>query len=210
MHAVIFDVDGTLIQSDAADDRFFSAAIHEVLGNVHLRPSWAMYTQFTSAGILTEILGDNSLEVTAERVATVRDCFVSHIRRHVTASGPFDEVPGARAFVQNLLDSDLHRVAYATGGWHAAAQLKLSTSNFPLAAIPLATSDDRVERQEIMLHALRQLGHSFETVTYYGDGNWDAVAAKALGWRFVPVGRKLGGLLSYGARDDQPVDAPIR
>ena len=32
-----------------------------------------------------------------------------------------------------------------------------------------------------MLHALRQLGGRFDTVTYYGDGHWDAEAAKSLG-----------------------------
>jgi len=197
VHAVIFDIDGTLLQSDAADDRYISSAIREVLGNVKLRPSWGMYTQFTSVGILTEILGDNSLDATSERLAAVRDSFVAHVGRHVTEIGPFEEVPGARAFVQSLHDSASHRIAYATGGWYAAAKLKLSTSNFPMESIPLATSDDHVGRQEIMLHALRQLGGPFETVSYYGDGSWDVVAAKALGWKFVPVGRKLGGLTSY-------------
>jgi FMN phosphatase YigB (HAD superfamily) len=197
VHAVIFDIDGTLLQSDATDDTLIVTAIREVLGNVNLRPSWGMYTQFTSAGILTEILGDNSVEATSETIAAVRDCFVAHISRHLAAHGPFVEVPGARAFVQSLHDSATHQVAYATGGWHAAARLKLTTSEFPLAAVPLATSDDHVERQEIMRHALRQLGESFETVTYYGDGNWDVVAAKALGWNFVPVGRKLGGLMNF-------------
>ncbi|WP_127083164.1 HAD family hydrolase [Dulcicalothrix desertica] len=48
-----------------------------------------------------------------------------------------------------------------------------------------------------MLNALRQLNRVFETVTYYGDGHWDAVAAKALGWQFVPVGTKLNGLTRY-------------
>lgn len=50
-----------------------------------------------------------------------------------------------------------------------------------------------------MLHALRQLGGAFDTVTYYGDGHWDAEAAKSLRWQFVPVGRKLNGLIRYGS-----------
>jgi len=48
-----------------------------------------------------------------------------------------------------------------------------------------------------MLHAFRQLDGVFETVTYYRDGHWDAAAAKTLGWKFVPVGRKLNGLARY-------------
>ena len=197
MNAIIFDIDGTLLQSDASDDALYLAAVRQVLGNVNVRPSWGMYTQFTAAGILAEILGDNAIDTTPETVAAVRDCFVASVSRHVAEHGPFAEVPGAKAFVQSLHKSTTHRVAYATGGWHGAAQLKLSTSAFPVAGIPLATSDDHLERQEIMLHALRQLGGVFETVTYYGDGHWDAEAAKVLGWKFVPVGKKLNGLTRY-------------
>ncbi len=199
VEAIIFDIDGTLLQSDASDDTLYLAAIREVLGNVNVRPSWGMYTQFTAAGILTEILGDNAIDTTPETVTAVRDCFVALVSRHIAARGSFAEVPGAKAFVQSLHKSTAHRVAYATGGWHGAAQLKLSTSEFPVAGIPLATSDDHFQRQEIMLHALRQLGGIFETVTYYGDGHWDAEATKALGWKFVPVGRRLNGLTRYGA-----------
>jgi hypothetical protein len=176
----------------------YLAAVREVLGNVNVRPSWGMYTQFTAAGILAEILGDNAIHTTPETVAAVRDSFVAGVGCHIEARGPFAEVPGAKVFVRRLHESSTHRIAYATGGWHGAAQLKLSTSEFPVAGIPLATSDDHFERQEIMLHALRQLDGVFETVTYYGDGHWDAVAAKTLGWKFVPVGRKLNGLTGYG------------
>lgn len=197
MEAVIFDIDGTLLQSDTTDDMLYLASVREVLGNVKVRQSWGMYTQFTAAGILAEILGDNAIEVTPATVAAVRDCFVASVGRHVSARGPFAEVPGAKAFVQSLHKSTTHRVAYATGGWLGAALLKLSASEFPVTGIPLATSDDHVERQEIMLHALRQLGGTFDTVTYYGDGHWDAEAAKSLGWQFVPVGRRLNGLTRY-------------
>jgi hypothetical protein len=67
--------------------------------------------------------------------------------------------------------------------------------------VPLISSDDHFERPQIMLFALGQLNGVFQTITYYGDGHWDAVAAKALGWDFVPVGSKLNGLKSYTPRD---------
>jgi len=196
--AVIFDIDGTLLQSDTTDDALYLAAVREVLGDVKVRASWGMYTQFTAAGVLVEILADNAIEVTQQTVTAVRDCFVAGVGRHVSARGPFAEVPGAKAFVQSLHASSTHRVAYATGGWLGAALLKLSASEFPVAGIPLATSDDHADRREIMCHALRQLGEAFDSVTYYGDGHWDAEAAKSLGWQFVPVGRKLNGLTRYG------------
>lgn len=197
MDAVIFDIDGTLLQSNATDDTLYLAAVRDVLGNVNLRPTWGMYTQFTAAGILAEILNDNAIGAKLETVTAVRDSFITSVRRHVSEHGPFAEIPGARDFVQSLHSSTRHRIAYATGGWHGSAVLKLSISGFPVKGVPLSTSDDHFERHEIMLHALRQLDGVFDTITYYGDGHWDAFAAKALGWQFVPVGRKLNGLTRY-------------
>jgi phosphoglycolate phosphatase-like HAD superfamily hydrolase len=197
MDAVIFDIDGTLLESDANDDVLYLAAVRDVLGNVKLRPAWSMYTQFTASGILTEILNDNAIAATVDTVSAVRDRFVVNVHHHVSDHGSFAEIPGAKVFVESLNRSPTHRVAYATGGWRGSALLKLSVSGFPVAGVPLATSDDHFERQEIMLHALRQLNGVFASVTYYGDGHWDAAAAKALGWQFVPVGRKLNGLTRY-------------
>jgi phosphoglycolate phosphatase-like HAD superfamily hydrolase len=128
MKATIFDIDGTLLQSDANDDALYLESVRDVLGDVSLRPSWGMYSQFTAAGILAEILNDNAIDATSERVAAVRDRFVESVRRHVSEHGPFAEIPGARAFVQSLHDSTTHRIAYATGGWLGSALLKLSLS----------------------------------------------------------------------------------
>lgn len=201
MHAVIFDIDGTLLQTDASDDALFLQSVRSALGNVQLRSSWGMYTQFTAAGILTEILCDNDIAVTPERMAAVRGCFIEGVRHHVSEHGPFPEIPGARSYVQSLHASTTHRIAYATGGWGDSALLKLSLASFPVNGIPLASSDDHTDRSQIMLQALSQLNGSFESITYYGDGSWDALAASALDWQFVPVGRKLDGLKQYVTRD---------
>lgn len=201
MHAAIFDIDGTLLQSDASDDALYLESVRDTLGDVKLRESWGLYTQFTAAGTLTEILRDNNLEATPERVTAVRNRFVEGVRRHISANGPFAEIPGALAYVQRLHTSTTHRIGYATGGWGGSALLKLSLAGFPVNDVPLASSDDHFERPQIMLCALEQLNGAFETITYYGDGHWDAVAAKALGWQFVPVGKKLAGLTKYAPSD---------
>jgi phosphoglycolate phosphatase-like HAD superfamily hydrolase len=201
MHAVIFDIDGTLLQSDVSDDALFLKSVQGALGEVKLRQSWGMYTQFTAAGILAEILCDNGLDATRERVAAVRDRFVEGTRHHLSQHGPFAEIPGAQAFSQRLHASSTHRIAYATGGWGSSAREKLSAAGFPIDGVPLASSDDHHERQTIMLCALGQLAGTFDSVTYYGDGQWDEVAANSLGWQFVPVGDKLGGLTSYERRE---------
>lgn len=76
--------------------------------------------------------------------------------------------------------------------------LGLGSSRFPLDGIPLAPCNDHISKVAIMAHAFGQLTAPIESITYYGDGEWDRTAAGALGWNFVPVGEKLNGLRRYG------------
>lgn len=197
MHAVILDIDGTLLNSNEIDDVLYLAAVRRVLGQAKVRESWSFYRNVTDAGILNEILNDNSLTNSAAILHAVRDLFVKSIKQHVERTGPFTDIPGAREFVCGLQASSSHCVAYATGGWSASASIKLASAGFPLQGIPLASSDDYPDRESIMVHALKQLRGEFQSVSYYGDGEWDEVASRNLGWNFVPVGEKLGGLTRF-------------
>jgi beta-phosphoglucomutase-like phosphatase (HAD superfamily) len=197
MHAVILDIDGTLLNSNEIDDMLYLTAVRRVLGQAKVRESWSLYRNVTDRGILDEILNDNALTSSAEILNAVRNLFVDSIRQHVERIGPFMEIPGAREFVTGLRASSAHCVAYATGGWSASASIKLESAGFPLQGIPLASSDDYPDRQSIMVHALNQLRGEFQSVTYYGDGDWDEAASRNLGWKFVPVGERLGGLTRF-------------
>lgn len=197
VYAVILDIDGTLLDSSDVDGMLYLAAVRKVLGQAKVRSNWSLYRNVTDRGILEEILNENSLSNGAATLIAVRDFFVESISQHIERNGPFAEIPGAKEFVAGLCASNVHCVAYATGGWSASASIKLETAGFPLKGIPLASSDDYSDRQSIMLHALNQLGREFQSVTYYGDGEWDERASRSLGWIFVPVGEKLGGLSRF-------------
>ncbi|MGC1460105.1 MAG: HAD family hydrolase [Steroidobacteraceae bacterium] len=200
MHAVILDIDGTLLQSNEADDALYVAAVRSVLGPVRIRTPWDMYAQVTDSSILEDICADNALELSRGVRDQIRKCFVDSLARQIDTFGPFLEVPGARDFVFSLLKSGQHSVAYATGGWGLSAQLKLKSAGFPLD-IPLASADDFPNRKSIMKHALAQMGQAFQSITYYGDGPWDRDATLSLGWRFVAVGTTLAGLSKYESVD---------
>lgn len=197
MHAVIFDIDGTLLRSAAVDDALYRQAVRDVLGGVSLRASLHDYEFVTDSGVLRSILEDNGIARTRANLEAVRDCFVELLATHIAQHGPFVEIPGAKALLSSLSVSPQHAVAMATGGWRPSAELKLRSAGIDFAGLPLVTSDDHIERTAIMETALHRLGEDFASVSYYGDGPWDRQACAILGWQFVPVGTELDGLTSY-------------
>jgi len=199
MHAAIFDIDGTLLHSDAVDGDLYLAAVERVLGRVRIRENWAAYRHVTDSGILAEILRDNGISGDAGVITAIKTTFVESLQRHIAEYGPFAEIPGARDFVSGLQKTTNRACAYATGCWSTSALLKLRSAGFPVQGLPISSADDSHERCAIMENALRQLGDRFESVTYYGDGVWDREAALSLGWRFAPVGAELGGITRFEA-----------
>lgn len=201
MHAVIFDIDGTLLHSAAVDDALYREAVRRVLGQVQLRPSLHAYDSVTDAGILAQIFADNRIPAEQEPLQEVKSHFVDLLRGHVDEHGPFVEIPGARDLLNSLRASTEHAVGIATGGWRESAVLKLKSAGLEFTDVPLATANDHHERTGIMELALTRLGNHFDSVTYYGDGPWDRDACRALGWEFVAVGPELGGIESYHGLD---------
>ena len=197
MKAVIFDIDGTLLQSASVDDDLYRMAVRAVLGAVQFRPSLSDYDFVTDSGILSQVLRDNALPVEPNQASSIKSTFVRSLKQHILENGAFPEISGAKRYFDTLCHSKDHAVAIATGGWRESAELKLRAAQFVLDGVPIATSDTEFERSRIMLTALSAIGADFDTITYYGDGTWDRDACLELGWNFIPVGQTLCGLTSY-------------
>ena len=195
--AIILDIDGTLIESMAVDTELYFASIAEVLGPVRVRDKLGDYDHVTDSGILAQLLEDNEYVYDAEVIEAVRSIFVRKIARHIETEGPFTTIDGAVEFVDRVRQSDSNNVAIATGGWRKSALLKLQSAGFDINGIPLLTGDDSPSRIEIMRSALAKIGDDVESVTYFGDAEWDERACRSLGWTFVAVGPGLGGIESY-------------
>jgi FMN phosphatase YigB (HAD superfamily) len=198
VHAAIFDIDGTLLDSYGVDNSMYADAIRAALGPVTIRDGWEKYPRVTDTGVLADICGDNNLSYDASVSAAVMNVYFQSLLSHMETHGPYREVPGALQYLDSLLQRADVEVAYATGGWRTTAQHKLLSAGFP-TGIPLASADDHADRAQIMLHALSQLRGPFRSITYFGDGVWDQKCAAQLGWEFVAVGPKLGGILDFKA-----------
>lgn len=197
MRAIIFDLDGTFLQSMAVDSEIFDRSIEAILGPVRFRSAYSDYENVTDRGIVEELMTDNGRSPDPYVVDSVRRKFVSELSNHIAGSGPFEEVHGASKFLGRLSAEPDTCVAIATGCWRESALLKLRSSGMALDDVAIATCDDSPSRTEIMRTALARIGGSIDSVTYFGDAVWDVEACQALGWDFVAVGSNLRGLDSY-------------
>ena len=176
------------------DSDLYFSSISAVLGSVEFRANLNDYDHVTDSGIIVQVMEDNALPPDSNAIDSIRSRFVAGLTEHIETVGPFPEIPGAAQFIDRLRISKEHDVAIATGGWKSSALLKLETSMLGVNGIPVFSCDDSPSRTEIMRIALSKLGTEYESVTYFGDAEWDRRACETLGWEFVPVGPDLDGI----------------
>jgi len=207
VHLVMFDIDGTLVDSTEFDGRIYAEAIHEVLGIVVDR-HWSTYPHVTDGGLLEELLRRHGIaDPAGTRQTAVEQRFVAMIRDYVLGDpASVREIAGATALLRMLRDRADCRVAIATGGWRETALLKLHAAGFDLDGIALATSSDAHPRVEIMRIAERRAlgGVEPRRRTYFGDGPWDQRACSDLGWDFVAIGGAVRHQPGFRCYSDPP------
>jgi phosphoglycolate phosphatase-like HAD superfamily hydrolase len=189
---VVFDLDGTLVDSDAFDGDLYIAAVRKVLGDVELDSSWQTYRHVTDAGVLAQVVEEVGVADADRVMAEVRNLFGSLVQRYLTSGGACVAIAGAIDALERLQSSG-YKVGVATGGWGHTARMKLERAGFPAESLVIASSDDSADRVEIMTTCLRRLGGDSKHAIYVGDGLWDLEASRKAAWGFIGVGAKLRG-----------------
>ena len=101
---VVFDLDGTLVDSDEFDGALYAKAVRNVL-SVDVDEDWSAYRHVTDSGILDEILDRHAVGLDRAGVhVAVRERFTALVEDHLAErKGRLPEVPGAAVFVKRLL-----------------------------------------------------------------------------------------------------------
>lgn len=195
MHLIMFDIDGTLVDSYAYDTALYKASIKAVL-DIDCPDDWEGISHMTDTGILAEVYTKaKNKDLSQKDHDLVRDHFIDSIL-DTLGDNPdqCQAISGGIKLISQLRENENYQIAIATGGWGPSACFKLSSAGYDLTDLVMATGDDHFDRMEIMLLARERAeeklpdGEGFETVTYIGDGQWDKLATEGLGWRFIGIG----------------------
>ena len=194
MHLILFDIDGTLVDSHEFDAELYVRAVRKVLG-MEIGDDWSAYRNVTDGGILDEIIDNAGLKSDRTRIhREVKDTFAGLVSEYLEEQGGcLPEIPGARVFLADLQSRSGVAVGLATGGWEETARMKLKAAGLAAAELCLASGSDALTRVEIMqIAATRALnGARAGRTTYFGDGIWDKRASTELGYDFIAIGDKV-------------------
>lgn len=190
MNLIIFDIDGTIVDSVKIDDECFIQSFMD-LHSIDLSQSdWNDFKHVTDSGLTNEIFESHfGRSPLSEEIIELKNYFYKLLAQN---SNEITEIRGANNTLNSLIDNPNITIAFATGGWKETALLKLSTIGFELDDLTLISSNEHFDRSEITRLAITESLSSleldeFNTITYIGDGLWDYKTAHELGINFIRV-----------------------
>lgn len=203
---IVFDIDGTLLQSIATHHRAMQQAM-DASDLIHRDPEWANYVNHTDSGVYYEAYERSFGKPPSEAECRDFEALFQTCYDGLRGAGDDVEIPGAVALLRRLEASGDWLVAYATGSYRSPALHKLQCLGVDGRSCVLATASEFRTRRDIVSDAVRRRLAGFELnhhgrMIAVGDGPWDARTAVELGMVFIGVGRdeRARSLIELGAR----------
>lgn len=190
----IFDIDGTLTDTNAVDDACFRSAVAEAIGVSESAIDWTGTLHFTDRGIFDWLSAAHGRPAPSDAdVARARDRLAELLTDAVEATpGEFLPIAGAPAAFDHLAAAGWD-VSVATGCWGPSARIKLRAAGIDVPNALIACADDAASRADIVTvsrhRAVEFYGRDFSRVVSIGDGTWDVETAAILGLPFIGIGR---------------------
>lgn len=187
------------------DGDCFIAAFDEALGIADVDPDWGRYDHTTDPGIAAQVFRERrGREPVGGEIARLQSAFLEKLAQAARGGGAFAAIPGAAGLIAALRSRAGWTVALATGGWRAAALLKIGCSGLDLDDLPAAYGEDGPSRQNIVRAAIsraRGEGADFTRIVCIGDEVWDVRTSRGLGYPCIGVatGKRAARLAAEGA-----------
>ena len=205
MKLAVFDIDGTLTQTNRVDEICFLRALAETHGIVDPGPHWETCPHVSDSGmtqhLFRRLFGREARDEESRAIKTrLVDLLEEH---HLIDQSFFAEIPGAAETFNQRAQSRGWARAIATGCWRPSAEMKLRAASISYEGVPAGFAEDGVAREAIVSAAIARSRVSyrrenFDRIVSVGDGVWDVRTAARLGLAFVGVG---GGAQAEALRE---------
>ncbi len=208
MKLALFDIDGTLTETNEVDDKCFInafAASHQI---TEIETDWTKYNHVTDSGIVLEVFNQRLGRSPNEQDLFIfKSYFIESLNDFASRDETlFAEILNAKAMLENLKLEKDWAIALATGCFYESAKLKLEKVKIDIKDFPIGTADDAISREEILQTAIEKSVEKFglkkfEKIVSIGDGVWDARTARNLNLDFIGIasGKKAEALREAGA-----------
>jgi len=148
MKLIIFDIDGTILDSVNADDECFIETFKNLYQIDLTNTDWNDFKNVTDTGLTIEIIEKwFSQTPSKEEIETIKKHFYSLLKRRVNE---FAEIENALSFIKMLLEKPDFEIGFATGGWKETAVLKCSSIGLSLNDFIFYSSNDHFNRAKII------------------------------------------------------------
>lgn len=188
--AVLFDVDGTLVDSNYLHVHAWRRAFAELGMDVE---SWRIHRAIGMDGsALVRLLSDDAPDDVRQQLKDL------HSRRYLESAALLAPLPGARRLLECIAATGLPVVLATSAPEDELAVLRKVLGCDDLVAAVTSSADVDVAKPEpdIIGIALERIGASAERAVFVGDAVWDAQAC-------VRAGLPCIGVLSGGVSRDE-------
>src|SRR3989442_12080081 len=156
MNLAIFDIDGTLTETNAVDEICFVQAFADAHAITEINTNWMQYRCVTDSGIMFQIFHERfGRTPDDDELRNYKACLVNLLETH-RAKDPslFAEISGAARALSRLNREREWAVALATGCWRVSAELKLKAAGIYTEEFPAAFAEDGLSRERILQTAV--------------------------------------------------------
>lgn len=207
---IIFDIDGTLLNSMRIDSKYYVRSITEEFGIQDVNEDWSVYNKITDSGIFEEIYLNHFKKKPDDVDFKKHENKFYKILKSIFENQPdkISEIPGVQKIIAKLKSLKNYFISIATGSYKKTALLKLNHINISENDFPLSTANDDKSRENVVKNCINKSKkfykmNAFDKIISIGDGIWDLKTAYNLKLSFIGIGKnKFNKIADYISIDD--------